>query len=173
MTENTKIKIRQAGPFDVSNLMRLLDQSIKDNAYPDPDYHMALNWITSIINEGYVLVAEKSGRLIGTVAVTNFKFPWSQRWFLYVDWLYVSRAFREGGVFDAMMKALHAYADEKSAPIFGGVSSGTDARLKDRLMGMSGYQYVGGQFIRDLEAENGQREEDDQDETDLHAAELD
>lgn len=157
-----QIKIRQAEPLDVSNLTRLLLQAHHDqeNLYPDPDEYMALNWVTTVISEGYVLVAEKAGRLIGTVAVTNYRFPWSRTWYLYVDWIYVSKSFREGGVFDALLKALHAYADQgkKPVPIFGGISSGKDPRLKDRLMKMNGYHYLGGQFIRE-EIADGRREQ--------------
>ena len=178
MVTNQQITIRKGKPYDVSNLCRLLEQTIPDGDgyYPEPDQNMAIQWVTSILNEGYVLVAEKSGRLIGTVAVTDFCFPWSPKRYLYVDWMYVSKSFRDGGVFAGLMQALHAFADEREAPIYGGISSGRDARLKDRLMTMNGYHYLGGQFIRDLslqEIEDGQREEDDQDDAELHAAELD
>ena len=164
MGDNAQIKIRRAHPLDVSNLTRLLDQAVQEDegAYPEPDYYMAINWITGILSEGYVVVAEKSGRLIGSIAVTNYRFPWSPRWYLYVDWLFVSRSYRAGGVFDALMKALHAYADDKGAPVFGGISSGRDATLKDRLMRMSGYHYLGGQFIREPEIDDGQRQEEDE-----------
>ncbi len=178
--ENQQIKIRQAQPLDVSNIVRLLEHAITDDegAYPEPDYYMAINWVTSILIDGYVIVAEKSGRLIGSVAVTNYKFPWSQRWFLYVDWLFVSRSFRQGGVFEALMSALHGYADDRGAPIWGGISSGRDARLKDRLMTMNGYRYLGGQFIREPtkveEPEDGQRRQQaDDDDPALHAASMD
>ncbi len=171
------VTIKQAKPYDVSNICRLLEQAVHDNEglYPEPDQHMAIQWVTSILNEGYVVVAEKSGRLVGSVAVTNYRFPWSLKWYLYVDWMFVSRKFREGGVFDGLMTAIHAYADERKAPIYGGISSGRDARLKDRLMRMNHYQYLGGQFIRDLQLEttDEQREEDDETEVDVHAAELD
>lgn len=161
------ITIRQAKPYDASNICRLLEQmaTSDDGLYPDPDQHMVIAWVTSILNEGYVVVAEKSGRLVGTVAVTNFVFPWSPKRYLYVDWMYVSRKFRDGGVFDGIMTGLHAYADKLNAPIFGGISSGRDARLKDRLMQMKGYTYLGGQFIRDhtLEVDNnGRRKENEQ-----------
>jgi len=122
----------------------------------------------------------------GSVAVTDYCFPWSPKRYLYVDWMYVAKNFREGGVFDGLMKALHAFVDEREAPIFGGISSGRDARLKDRLLSMNGYHYLGGQFIRDLtidgeeEAESddlledndGKWEEETDDDTDVHAAEL-
>ena len=173
----TQVTIRKGKPYDVSNICRLLEQANNDadGMYPDPEPHMVIQWVTSILNEGYVVVAEKSGRLIGSVAVTNYRFPWSPKWYLYVDWLFVSRNFRDGGVFDGLLTALHAYADERKAPIFGGISSGRDARLKDRLLKMRGYHYLGGQFIRDLtvEVSDGKGKENKDDEADVHASELD
>lgn len=169
-----QITIREGKPYDVSNICRLLEQAYDgDNLYPVPDPYLVISWVTNILNEGYVVVAEKSGRLIGTVAVTPYKFPWSRKWYLYVDWLFVSKGFREGGVFDGLLRQLHTYADDRKAPIFGGVSSGKDARLKDRLMQMKGYQYLGGQFIRDTEVTDGRREEDVEDDEHVHTAELD
>ncbi len=177
MEKQQKVTIRPAKPYDVSNLCRLLEQAVWDGEglYPEPDQHRAINWVTGILNDGFVVVAEKSGRLIGTIALTNYQFPWAQKWYLYVDWLFVSKSFREGGVFDGLMKVVHAYADERGAPIFGGITSGRDARLKDRMMQMKGYAYLGGQFIRDLTLEgkdDGQREEDHQVDSDLQATGL-
>lgn len=165
-----QVTIRQAKPYDVSNLCRLLEQVWHDaeGEYPEPDQYRVINWVTSIINDGYVVVAEKSGRLVGTIALTNYQFPWSPKWYLYTDWMYVSKSFREGGVFDALLTAIHAYADERKAPIFGGIHSGKYPMLKDRLMQQRGYKYLGGQFLRtqmsddsDEEIEDGLRIEED------------
>lgn len=161
------VTIRQAKPYDASNICRLLEQAVNDHEglYPEPDQHMAINWVVSVLTEGYVVVAEKSGRLIGSVALTNYRFPWSPKWYLYVDWIFVSRNFREGGVADALIRAMSAFADEKGAPIYAGVSSGKDPRLKDRLLKMKGYTYLGGQFIREIASEEQaverQQENDD------------
>lgn len=147
-----QIEIRKAKPFDVSAICRLLWKAYTDSdgLYPEPDEARTVNWVTQIVSDGFVVVAAKSGRIVGSIAVTNFQFPWSQKWYLYVDWIYVDRQFRDGKVFPALLSAVHAMADEAQAPIYAGVSSGKDAVLKDRLMQTKGYTYLGGQFIRDL-----------------------
>ncbi len=164
--QRPQVKIRKAKPYDVSNLCRLLEQAVFDGEgfYPVPNEYLAINWVTSILNEGYVVVAEKAGRLIGTIAITNYHFPWSHKRYLYVDWMFVSKKFREGKVFSSLLAVIHDFADEENAPIFGGIQSGKDSQLKDRMMQMKGYHYLGGQFMR-LEADDdGQRiEEDDSD----------
>lgn len=67
---------------------------------------------------------------------------------MLMEWFFVARKFRTGGVFDALLKAAHAFADERGAPIYAGIQSGRDPTLKDRLMRMKGYHYLGGQFMR-------------------------
>lgn len=156
----TTIKIRPARPLDTSNLMRLLTAAHDEaGAYPPVDQQLGLNWVTRTLNEGYVIVADVSGRLVGTLALTNYQFPWSPKWYMYLEWLFVQKKFRRGGAFEALIKACHAHADLHNAPILAGVSS-ADAKvmLKDRLFAQHGYQYVGGDFIR---SEHGQQEEED------------
>lgn len=144
------IKIRPAKPLDVSNLCRLLEEAHSEGGvYPPTDPHMGLRWITQTLNHGYVIVADVSGRLVGTLALTNFQFPWSPQWYLYLEWLFVQKKFRRAGAFKALIKACHAYADERDAPLIAGVSSADrNVFLKDRLFQMNGYKYTGGDFIR-------------------------
>jgi len=157
-----KISIRVARAVDASNLYRLLEEVHSESPqYPPVDPAMGLRWVTDTLCDGYVIVADLSGRLIGSLALTNYQFPWSRRWYLYLEWLAVYKRFRAEGAFDALMAAAHAYADELKAPILAGVSaSGKDVFIKDRLIQTRGYTYIGGSFIRS--AANGQQQEKDQ-----------
>ena len=79
------VKIRQAKPLDTVNLMRLLMDAHEDSgAYPEFDIQLGLNWVTRTLNEGYVLVADVSGRTVGTLALTQYNFPWSPQVYLYL-----------------------------------------------------------------------------------------
>lgn len=144
------IKIRRGKPVDASNLLRLLLSCHEEGAaFPEPDEGMAIRWISGVLTEGYVLVADLSGRIIGSVGFTTFNFPWSPKPYLYLEWMYVQKGFRNHKAFDAMIAASHAFADERKAPILAGINSGgDDVFVKDRLMKMKGYEYVGGTFIR-------------------------
>jgi hypothetical protein len=163
----TTIKIRPAKPLDTSNLVRLLTAAHDESgSYPPVDPHMGLNWITRTLTEGYVIVADVSGRLVGTLALTKFNFPWSPDEFMYLEWLFVQKKFRKGGAFDALIKGCHAFADLHNAQILAGVSAGDkDVFLKDRLFQNEGYRYIGGDFIR---SRHGQQEEENH--TDVHTA---
>lgn len=165
----TTIKIRPAKPLDTSNIGRLLIEAYDEGgAYPPVDHTIGLKWITQTLTDGYVVVADVSGRLVGTLALTNYQFPWSPKWYMYLEWLYVQKKFRKGGAFEALLTATHAYADENDAPIVAGVSA-ADSRvlLKDKVFEQHGYLYSGGNFIRS-EASGRKRQEIDQD--NLHAA---
>jgi len=146
----TTIKIRPAKPLDASNIARLLIEAHEDaSAYPPVDHTIGLQWITQTLSEGYVIVADVSGRLVGTLALTNYQFPWSPKWYMYLEWLYVQSKFRKGGAFEALLTATHAHADEHDAPIVAGVNAG-DAQvfLKDKVFQQHGYTYLGGDFLR-------------------------
>jgi len=164
----TTIKIRTAKPLDVSNLGRLLIEAQDEaGAYPEFDQTMGLNWITRTLTSGYVLVADVSGRLVGTLALTNYQFPWSPQWYMYLEWLYVQKKFRKAGAFNALIEACHMHADEHDAPLFAGVSSADkDVFLKDRAFQLQGYTYVGGDFIR---SNASGRQQETTDDTDLHS----
>jgi predicted N-acetyltransferase YhbS len=165
----TTIKIRQAKPLDTSNIARLLIEAHGEagtGAYPPVDHSVGIQWITRTLSEGYVLVADVSGRLVGSLALTNYQFPWSPKWYMYMEWLYVQKKFRSAGAFDALIKACHAHADEKDAPLVAGIGAGDkDVFLKDKALEHHGYIYCGGEFIRS-EASGQQKEND---EADVHA----
>jgi hypothetical protein len=147
--------------------MRLLTAAHDEaSAYPQFDLQLGLNWVTRTLNEGWVIAADVSGRIVGTLALTQYNFPWSPQVYLYLEWLFVQRKFRKGGAFEAMLTAAHAFADEHQLPILAGVSS-ADAKvfLKDRLFQHHGYMYMGGDFIRSA---HGRQEEEIHD-TDVQA----
>lgn len=165
----TQIKIRPAKPLDTSNIARLLIECHGEgSAYPPVDHATGIQWITQTLTEGFVIVADVSGRLVGSLALTNYQFPWSPKWYMYLEWLYVQRKFRKGGAFEALVAATHAHADEYDAPIVAGVNAADrDVFLKDKAFQHHGYHYMGGTFIRS-EASGRQQQEDHQ--ADVHTA---
>lgn len=166
----TTIKIRPAKPLDASNIARLLIDAHDESgpgAYPPVDHTIGIQWITRTLTSGYVIVADVSGRLVGSLALTNYQFPWSPKWYLYLEWLYVQKKFRTSGGFEALMTACHAHADAMNAPIVAGISAADkDVFLKDKAFQQHGYTYLGGDFIR---SEKGGRQEENTD-TDIRAS---
>jgi predicted N-acetyltransferase YhbS len=164
------ITVRQAKAYDATNLCRLMEQAYEDQGgmYPEVYPRSMLVWITEVLLSGYTIVAEKSGRIVGSMALTDFTFPWSPRAYLSVEWFYVNKSFRENGTADALITAAHAFADEGNVGILAGMTSAKDPELKDRLMRMKGYTYMGGTFMRNAHGLE-ERKEEDEEHVDLHA----
>lgn len=150
--EQVVLKCRQGTPFDMTNLMRLMEMAYQDGeqyeTYAPVNNEKLMQWVQRVLITGHVFVVEKSGRLIGSISVTPFQFPWSDHWFMNIEWLYVVKKYRSSQVAEALFTALHRLADEQGAPITGAISSVADAEIKDRLMRMKGYTYLGGLFVR-------------------------
>lgn len=150
-SDKPQITIRPARPYDATSLCRLLTRAYddtEDDVYPEVDGARMLTWVSTTLTDGYTVVAERGGRIYGSIALTNFQFPWSERWYMNMEWFYVDQTARKDGMAMGLLKHAHAYADGHRAPILGGVSSAKDTGLKDRLMSMQGYTYLGGQFLR-------------------------
>lgn len=146
---NQSIIIRPGRPTDAGNLVRLVSEAYTDKvSLPEASPHRCLLWVTEVLTNGYVLVAEKSRRMVGSIAVSNYLFPWSEVPYIRVEWFCVNGKFRRGGTAEALVKALHLFADKNGAPIVAAVQSAEDTALYDRLAGMKGYTYTGGMFIR-------------------------
>jgi GNAT superfamily N-acetyltransferase len=153
-----KIRVRKAEPRDVVNIIKVLQKGWDEQTveYAPVDDLRAYRWILSIIEEGFLAVADLNGRIVGTACVSPYRPPWSQQWFGDVEFLYVLPAFRDAGVMDELLKAIETYADKFEANLTFGISSGDRVKVKDRMMQIAGWTYTGGNFIR---PHNGQKQE--------------
>ena len=150
MNDQGKIVIRPAKPYDATKLCYLLERAYldQDDVYPPIDQARMLAWVTRLLSDGYVLVADKGGRIVGSLALANWQFQWSVVWYAVIEWFFVDKSFRVNGTADGLLRAAHMFADERQVPIVGGISAARDAKVKDRLMRIKGYTYLGGQFLR-------------------------
>lgn len=144
--------IREATIFDHTGILNCLiewfDEASVD--YPKPNKEMG-NWINHILMEGYCVVAEENGIIVGTSGLGYTKFPWNdQAWLLNSEWFHVTKQFRRGGTAKKIIDMVKAYAEERNIPIIMGISSGVDTVKKQRFLQMTGASFVGGNFIYGL-----------------------
>lgn len=100
-----KIKIRQANTFDFVKILRLLTEA------KDPpgtrigrlDALSTSQFILAMIQGGYVAVADLGGNIVGAMALSAFRPPWSKDTVLQLENFYVQPAHRQGGVPRALM----------------------------------------------------------------------
>ena len=151
MSKERVIHIRKARPDDAVRVMKILREELAeaDLNLPEPEDGPALIWIISVIAQGFVMVAEMSGRIVGSIGLSAQTFPWApSAWFMGWSWFFVLKGFREGGTAVQLAKRMNALADEKGAKIVGTVMTAHQPELKDRLVKMLGFTYCGGYFAR-------------------------
>ncbi|KEZ78297.1 hypothetical protein C41B8_05328 [Salinisphaera hydrothermalis C41B8] len=145
------IRIRLGKQSDAVAIYRLLEEAYSNSVdYSPIDENRLMCWITRTIAEGEVWVADLSGRVIGSIALVDFQFPWSERVVLTNSWLYVLKNFKARGTGRKLIEAVVKSADDKGgAPLVIGTHSGSDADWKDEFIGrFDGMVYLGGSFFR-------------------------
>jgi GNAT superfamily N-acetyltransferase len=158
-----KIQVRTAQPKDIVNIGKLLkhgwyEQSVE---YAPVDDLRGYQWILSILEEGFCAVADLNGRIVGASACSPFRCPWSQQWMLDVDFYYVMENFRRDGISDALLKAVEGFADKVELSLTLNLQTGEKPLVKDRMMQMAGWTYVGGHHLRAAKTDGRKEENDD------------
>jgi hypothetical protein len=74
-----------------------------------------------------------------------------------MEFIYVLPSFRDADVTKMLMGAVVAEADRVKLPMTFGIQTGDKPLVKDRLMRIAGWTYVGGNFLR--QSEHGQEQE--------------
>lgn len=155
-----KILVRRAVAKDIVNIAKLLSGGWNEQTveYAPIDDLRGYRWILSIIEEGFVAVADLNGRIVGASCASPFIPPWSTQWLLDMEFLYIMPSFRQAGVADELIKAVEGFADKVELPLTLGIQTGEKPLIKDRMMKMAGFTYVGGNYLRPF---NGQQQDKD------------
>lgn len=155
------IKIRPARPDDVVNIVKLLRKGWREQVveYAEIDDLRGYAWILGIIEEGFIAVADLSGRIVGAACASPFRPPWSLVWMADMEFLYVDPNFRDHGTTEGLLDAVTGWADKVNLSLTFTIQSGERVSTKDRMMQMAGWEYVGGNFLRPA---SGRIEEDNQ-----------
>lgn len=154
----TKVVIRKAKVTDAVNIFKLLQRGWDAQVveYSDYDDVKGMIWILSIIEEGFIAVADISGRIVGAACASPFMPPWSRQWMLDMEFLYIDPNCRADGVAQKLLEAVVGFADKVNLSLIFGMQTGERVDTKDRLMKIAGFTYTGGNFLRPA---NGQIEE--------------
>jgi predicted N-acetyltransferase YhbS len=143
----TEIKVRTAQARDASNIVRLLMDWFNeaDLEWPQPNDRDMLLWVSNVMADGRIFVAERSGRLIGVVGLKPARFSWNlSSWYLADSFFFVSSSYRKGGVADALMKAAQTHAASLELPLVMGIITGRNTQSLERWYRIKGGEYAGG-----------------------------
>jgi N-acetylglutamate synthase-like GNAT family acetyltransferase len=112
MTTSTKAKVRRAKPTDVVNLYRLVAEGQEQNSLAPVDETLALGYVLTVIEKGLVLVAEHSGRLVGSIGFDTVKPQFSKETALVSVWFQVVPAYKQTTIGLALLRRALAIIDE-------------------------------------------------------------
>lgn len=161
------IVITRARRSDTKRIARLLEQWMETTAisWPEPVPEHLEEWVLGVIDAGYVVIAEKSGRLVGCAGVMPSYMPWNIDHAVLRDaFFFVPRsrsedhdragraARRVPGVANALITALKRHAEQVGMPLMMAIISGTDTEKLDRWYGIHGGQYAGGIYVFGMQA---------------------
>jgi len=159
---STTIQVRKAFPKDIVNICKLLTGGWKEQTveYAPIDDLRGYSWMLGILEEGFVAVADLNGRIVGAACASPFLPPWSLQWMLDMEFLYIMPKFRGGDVSQGLIKAVEGFADKVKLPMVFSIQTGEKPLVKDRMMKMAGFTYVGGSYLRPYD---GRKQEDNED----------
>ncbi len=150
MTSATsEIKIRPAAALDAANIVRLLKQLwLEETALPADRVNdwRALQYVLKTLEQGHVLVAELSGRIVGTIAALVTQEPWSEESLIEVRWLYAVTQSKDE-ILQVLLQQAEAFADEQELPMLARVHRYARDRI-DNFGGREGYVSMGSSYLR-------------------------
>lgn len=157
-----KARIRRARPLDVSNLCRLLAEGNQEtnSALGEPDEGRLTALVLDLVRNGYVSVAEISGRLVAILAFSAYQPGYTTQWILDCEWFYLKPSLRQTSIGLAMLRRAQEFADKYGAVMRVGVCP-EHAEFGEWLIEL-GYRPTHQMFVRSPEKnEDGRRETDE------------
>lgn len=132
----------------VKSIMRQIEARILN--YPAPNKAIAV-WVMNVLLNGYVVVAEEDGALVGTIGMGYTHFPWNDEiWIMNNDWLHVDEKYRHHGIANQLIDKVKEFAAEKNIIArFDVINDGKVEKI-DKFLEIKGMRYMGGNFIYGL-----------------------
>jgi hypothetical protein len=146
---NSEIKIRPAAALDAANIVRLLKSLwLEETALPADRVNdrKALRYVIETLEQGHVLVAELSGRIVGTIAALVTQEPWSEESLIEVRWLYAVTQSKDE-ILQVLLQQAEAFANEQELPMLARVHRYSRDRI-DHFGGRTGYVPLGASYLR-------------------------
>ena len=104
-----KLKIRKAELRDARTVAQFNIQIAKETENLDLEPETALRGAKAVIKDphkGFYLVAETKGEIVGQLMVTNEWSDWRNKFFLWIQSVFVHKDYRQQGIFSALYRHL-------------------------------------------------------------------
>jgi N-acetylglutamate synthase-like GNAT family acetyltransferase len=152
MSDKNLVTVRPAQTLDAVNIVKLLRsawQEIQNTQGVALSEERALGYVNNMIRDHFVVVAEVSGRVIGSIALQPMQYPWSEQWFMGEMWFFVVHTHRERITTRLLLKEAERLLDAKQmSAIFRSEVPDDQDDFTRILHTREGYRHVGGVYVR-------------------------
>lgn len=147
MSESAVI-IRPACALDAVNIAKLIKHTLgADQGLLRVNDHKVVQYVIQTIETSFVAVADMSGRLMGSLAMSPLQQPWSDDWFMSEAWFCVKPSVHTSDTAEQLLAAAEEFADSKRLPLFFRVPT-DDAPKLALISDRHGFQVLGSHFLR-------------------------
>lgn len=118
--------------MDSVNIVRLIKEGYEDTPAKDLgelDDLKVLEFVNFALRHSFVLVADQSGRALGSIAVTPIRIPWCATLVMTEQWFAVTEAYRTRRVPEQLLEALEQFLDKHQQPVLLGTQMLTPASM--------------------------------------------
>lgn len=143
-------EVRLASLDDILGIRDTIEKAraLAHEFLPEAEYPYALQYTMDLIAQGLCWVAVADGKVIGCAMADRGHWPWNRKAvFLDAMHFWVEPQARRGGVATGLIAAMRAKAADLGCPLRINITyPDGNAEIKDRMMRMAGFQYLGGSF---------------------------
>jgi len=111
------IRIRPAEERDtpvLADFNLALASETEDRALDRPVVERGVRTLRSRPEDGFYLVAERDGQVVGSLMVTREWSDWSAAFYWWIQSVYVRPSFRRGGIYRALYERVKTLASERA-----------------------------------------------------------
>lgn len=142
------INYRKATLEDVRPIRNLLLNWLKESPFNlgKPNTGKGDEYIYDIIYNHFVIVAEKEGKIIGTISLVLGDMWYTDKKFYRVDWFYVDNKKRNSRIAKKLLEYVKEYAKITRMPLILQITQGHDIDRKHQWLMRQNFEYLGGTY---------------------------
>ena len=142
------INYRKATLDDVRPIRNLLLNWLKESPLNlgKPNTWKGDAYIHDIIYNHFVIVAEKNGKIIGTISLVLGDMWYTDKKFYRVNWLYVDNKKRNSRIAKKLLEYVKEYAKITRMPLILEITQGHDIDRKHQWLMRQNFEYLGGTY---------------------------
>ena len=142
------INYRKATLDDVRPIRNLLLDWLKESPLNlgKPNAGKGDAYIYDIIYNHFVIVAEKEGKIIGTISLVLGDMWYTDKKFYRVNWLYVDNKKRNSRIAKKLLEYVKEYVKLTKMPLILEMTQGHDIDRKHQWLMRQNFEYLGGTY---------------------------